>query len=66
MFVLAGDSPEKAAKEAEAVIKIETALAKASTSRTALRDPENRYHIYTLADFRSWRRILTLLCTSKT
>ena len=51
MFTLAGDSPEQAAKEADAVLKIETALAKASTSRTALRDPENRYHIYTVADF---------------
>ncbi len=51
MFTLAGDSPEDAAKEADAVLTIETALAKASTSRTALRDPENRYHIYTVADF---------------
>jgi putative endopeptidase len=51
MFVLAGDTPEQAAKEAAAVMKIETAMAKASTSRTDLRDPANRYHIYTLADF---------------
>ncbi len=51
MFALAGDSPEKAAKEAGAVMEIETALAKASTSRTDLRQPENHYHIYTVADF---------------
>jgi putative endopeptidase len=51
MFTLAGDSPVQAAKEAAAVMKIETALAKASTDRTLLRDPENRYHIYTVADF---------------
>ena len=51
MFTLAGDSPDDAAKEAAAVMRIETALAKASTSRTELRQPENRYHIYTLADF---------------
>jgi putative endopeptidase len=51
MFTLAGDTPEQAAKEAAAVLEIETALAKASTSRTDLREPENRYHIYTLADF---------------
>jgi putative endopeptidase len=51
MFGLAGDSPEQAAKEAAAVMKIETALAKASTDRTQLREPENRYHIYTVADF---------------
>jgi len=51
MFTLAGDTPEQAAKEAAAVLEIETALAKASTSRTDMREPENRYHIYTLADF---------------
>jgi putative endopeptidase len=51
MFTLAGDKPEQAAKEADAVMKIETALAKASTSRTDLREPANRYHIYTVADF---------------
>jgi putative endopeptidase len=48
MFTLAGDSPEKAAAEAAAVMKIETALAKGATSRTELREPENRYHIYTV------------------
>jgi len=51
MFTLAGDSPDQAAKEAASVLEIETALAQASTSRTDLREPENRYHIYTLADF---------------
>ena len=51
MFTLAGDAPEQAAKEAAAVMEIETALAKASTSRTDMRQPENRYHVYTVADF---------------
>lgn len=51
MFVLAGDTPEQAEKEAAAVMEIETAMAKASTSRTDLRNPENRYHIYTVVDF---------------
>ena len=51
MFALAGDTPSQAAKEAGAVLTIETALAKASTSRTELRDPEKRYHIYTVPDF---------------
>ncbi len=51
MFTLAGDTPAEAAKEAASVLEIETALAQASTSRTALREPENRYHIYTVADF---------------
>jgi putative endopeptidase len=48
MFTLAGDSPEKSAKEATDVLRIETALAKGSTSRTEMRQPENRYHIYTV------------------
>jgi putative endopeptidase len=51
MFMLAGDSAEAAQKEAAAVMRIETALAKASTSRTDLRQPENTYHIYAVADF---------------
>jgi putative endopeptidase len=51
MFTLAGDTPEQAAKEADAVMTIETALAKASTSRTDLRDPAKRYHIYSADDF---------------
>ena len=50
MFTLAGDAPEQAAKEADAVIKIETALAQASTPRVDLRDPEKRYHIYSVGD----------------
>jgi putative endopeptidase len=51
MFTLAGDAPDQAAKEAAAVMEIETAMAKASTSRTDLREPASHYHIYTLADF---------------
>ena len=50
MFALAGDTPEQAAKEAAAVMEIETAMAKASMSRTDMRQPENRYHIMTVAD----------------
>ena len=51
IFTLAGDTADKAAKEAAEVMEIETALAQASTSRTDMREPENRYHIYPLADF---------------
>ena len=50
MFTLAGDSPETAAKEAADVLRIETALAKGSMTRTAMRTPENVYHIYAVAD----------------
>jgi putative endopeptidase len=53
MFTLAGDSTDQAAREAAAVMEIETAMAKASTSRTDLRDPEKRYHIYTLVELSS-------------
>jgi putative endopeptidase len=51
MFILAGDTPELAAKEAAAVMEIETALAKVSMARVDLRDPQKVYHIYTVADF---------------
>jgi putative endopeptidase len=44
MFQLLGDSAEKAATEANAVMKLETALAEASQTRTAMREPSNTYH----------------------
>ncbi len=50
MFTLLGDSPEQAAKEAEAVMTIETALAKGSMDRVEMRDPAKRYHIMTIAE----------------
>ncbi len=50
MFTLAGDTPEEAAKEAAAVMQIETAMAKASMSRTERRQPKNVYHIYTVTE----------------
>jgi putative endopeptidase len=50
MFQLSGDTPEKAASEAQDVMAIETALAQGSVSRTDMRDPAKRYHMMTLAD----------------
>ena len=50
IFKLAGDSPEKSAAEAAAVLRIETALAKGSMSRVEMRNPDNVYHIYKVAD----------------
>jgi putative endopeptidase len=44
MFQLAGDSAEKSGAEAQTVMNIETALAKASLTRTQLRDPKANYH----------------------
>lgn len=50
LFVLAGDAPEQAASQADAVVQFETRLAKASTPRVELRDPATRYVPTTLAD----------------
>ena len=44
MFALAGDAPERAKAEADAVFTIETALAKASMTRVERRDPKKRYN----------------------
>ncbi len=53
MFVLLGDTPEKAKTEAQAVMKIETALATGSTPRVELRDPAKRYHVMTVAELQA-------------
>ncbi|MFT4111856.1 M13 family metallopeptidase [Silvibacterium sp.] len=44
LFKLAGDNDDKAASEADAVLTIETALAKGSMPRVEMRDPDNVYH----------------------
>jgi putative endopeptidase len=43
-FTLAGQTPQQAADGAQTVLRLETALAKASMDRTARRDPKNRDH----------------------
>jgi putative endopeptidase len=48
MFELLGDAPTQAAVEATVVMRIETALAEASLSQIAQRDPHTIYHIMTL------------------
>ncbi|MBB5331744.1 M13 family metallopeptidase [Tunturiibacter gelidoferens] len=50
MFVLLGDSEQKAAHEAADVMRIETVLAKGSMSRVDMRDPTKQYHIMTVAE----------------
>ena len=45
MFELLGDSPDAARKQAEAVMRMETALAKASLTRVDRRDPYKTKHI---------------------
>ncbi len=63
-FVLLGDSPEQAAAEAAAVMKIETALAGGSMERVQMRDPSKRYHILTITELQaltpdySWKTYL--------
>lgn len=44
LFTMNGQPPEKAAESAKTVLRIETALAKASMDRTLRRDPKNRDH----------------------
>jgi putative endopeptidase len=46
---LTGESEDQAKADADHVLEIETALAKGATPRRDLRDPEQRYHIMTLA-----------------
>jgi putative endopeptidase len=44
LFTLSGQSAQQAADSAQTVLRIETALAKASMDRTARRDPKTRDH----------------------
>jgi endothelin-converting enzyme/putative endopeptidase len=53
MFKLLGDSPEAAAANAKTVMGIETRLADASMDRVAMRNPDNRKHPMTFADFKT-------------
>jgi putative endopeptidase len=50
LFKLAGDNDDKAAQEADAVLTIETALAKGSLPRVDMRDPAKRYHFEPVSD----------------
>ena len=50
MFELAGDGREAALEAARHVVKIETALARASLERVKRRDPANVYHMTRKAD----------------
>lgn len=52
-FVLIGDTPDQAAKEAQDVMSIETALAKGSLDRVAMRDPATRYHPMTIGELQA-------------
>ena len=53
MFELLGDKPEAAAVDAQAVMKIETALAKGSLTRVERRDPTKLYHKLSRAELQA-------------
>jgi putative endopeptidase len=50
MFELLGDSADKVEAEANAVLALETSLAKASMSNVEVRDPNKTYHKMTLGE----------------
>ncbi|HEX7157666.1 MAG TPA: M13 family metallopeptidase, partial [Edaphobacter sp.] len=50
LLTLGGEAPEQAAKDAAAILRIETALAKASLTRVERRDPYKQYHKMSVAD----------------
>ena len=49
-FLLKGDSPEQAARDAATVLRFETELARASRNPVELRDPESNYNKLSLDD----------------
>ena len=51
MFQLFGFSKKEASKKMKNIMRVETELAKASRSRTELRDPQRNYNKMTLAEF---------------
>ena len=53
MFALLGETKEQAAKDADTVLKLETALAGYSLSNVERRDPASLYHMMKLAKFDS-------------
>lgn len=53
MLELAGEPAAQAGAEAQAILRMETELAKASLSRVARRDPQQTYHKLTLKDLES-------------
>ena len=50
LMTLAGETPEQAKADADATLKIETALATASLTRVQRRNPHNTYHMMSIAE----------------
>jgi putative endopeptidase len=67
VFQLVGESSAAASQQAEAILKIETALAKAQMSRVEMRDPYKVYNKFSLAGLTAttpninWTEVLTKL-----
>ena len=67
MLRLSGESEEQAKVDADKVMLLETALARASMPRVAMRDPNAMYHKMSLVEFQrttphiDWRAYLTAL-----
>ena len=53
MLVLAGSTPEQARKDADNIMAMETALAKASLGVDDMREPEKTYHLQPVATFQA-------------
>ena len=70
MLQLLGDDADSAARSADDIVALETEMAKASRTRTELRDDEKNYHKKTPAELQaltpaiSWDAYLTALGTS--
>ena len=50
LLTLSGESGEQTRPDADAILRIETELAKASLTRVQRRDPHNTYHMMTIAE----------------
>jgi putative endopeptidase len=50
LMALAGETPEQAKADADATLKIETALATATLTRVQRRDPHKTYHMMSIAE----------------
>ncbi len=54
MLTLAGSTPEQAQKDAQNIMTLETALAKASLGVDDMREPEKTYHLQPIATFATY------------
>jgi putative endopeptidase len=67
LFKLSGASDADAAKNAETIFTIETAIAKAQLSRVAMRDPNKTYNKFAVGDFSkltphlNWAQLMPLM-----